>query len=199
LPIVIAHLSKEKLSERLTYEGFHEFKTYWKGSSSTLKLASELKPVSEQVDHLTNTIDQLRPYATVGLDNEYAELLRFLASTPRIKAKPDQRLRVLEEAYHFSPLLIRNTHELCMEYVRRREFVKARPLISDLVNSQFPSPKESTKLGVYVFVMMNDVISAKQVSMHSVKNWPQEPFYGSLLAALNKGDLQEALRLINEG
>lgn len=199
LPLLITHLSKEKLSERLTYEGLYEFKTYWKGSSSTLKLAGQLKPISEQAAYLTNIIDQLRPYAVVGLDNEYAELLRTLAATPQIQSNPDQKLKVLEDAYYFGPLLIRNTYELCLEYARRREFGKAKPLISDLVNSQFPNPKQATKLGVYVFMMTNDIPSAKQICIQSVKQWPQEPFYSSLLEALNNGDFERALKLINEG
>lgn len=199
LPIVITHLSKEKLSERLTYEGFHEFKTYWKGSSSTFKLANELKPASEQVGYLENITNQLRPHAVIGLDNEYAELLRTLATTPQIQSEPDQRIRVLEEAYHFSPLLIRNTYELCIEYTRRREFGKAIPLVSDLVNSRFPNPKQATKLGVYVFLMSNDILSAKQVCLQSVKNWPQEPFYSELLSAIEDGDFEKAIKLINEG
>ncbi len=196
LPLFITHLNKASLSERLTHVGYHEFKTYWKGTSSTIILANELQNPDQQANHLTESIESLRPVAVEGFDNEFAELIRSLASIKEVKADPIRRVKLLEEAYAFSPFLLSNTYDLCVEYSRSGQFRKAKPLVIELLKNQFPNPMQVTNLGIYVFLMANDTSSAIQLCREARLRWPDKTKYNKLLQALENSEIDKAIALI---
>lgn len=196
LPIFITHLDKSSLSSRLTHVGHHEFKTYWKGTSSTVKQASELQEPHLQSAHLEESVEHLRPYATAGVDNEFAEVLRTLASFEDIKKDETKRLTILEEAYSFSPFLLTNTYDLCVEYSRRGLFNKAKPLATELIKNQYPNPKQATNLGVYIFLMSNDKALAIRLCTEAVEKWPDQPKYAQLLETLKSGEVDKSIAII---
>ncbi len=185
LPLFLVHLNKDMLSARLETIGVHEFKTYWKGSSSTLEQALELEEDSvSELRRRVKLMEQLEPYVVKGSDSEYAELLRTTGVLVGNQGNLTRSLELHLKANECAPLFARNTYDLITLYFKLNKSTLALPYLNQLIKLEYPNPRKAFMIALHISVEAERYLVARKYCEQALKRWPNDSFLNRVRGGL---------------
>lgn len=190
----------ESLSQRLESLGIYVAQTYWKGYSTILYDAFYLEEKQEIRElRLTHAIEKLEATAVIGMDPEFADILRE-KGTLRLEANDFQAaLTFFEKAFKYSPNLSRNVIELVRTHYLLGNFAEAHQHLERLVGLAYPSKGEALAVATEVAVFADQYEDAKQYCEQYLILFPEDSIFGEVYRLMTIGqDLKDVKQFLTQ-
>lgn len=154
VPTFVVNASQDLLSEHLISIGSRDFKTVYKGTSTTISHGIRLEEdAQQQVKLYDQVLKELTPYAVPGKDIETAELLVQLGELHLNHFKrPQDALVVFEDAYYICPYLRRGAYYTVATNFMVGNYQRAAQLTDQMVQFQYPNPGKALRVAIHVAV-----------------------------------------------
>ncbi|MEO0582955.1 MAG: tetratricopeptide repeat protein [Bacteroidota bacterium] len=175
---ILGNAQETSLGNRLRPMGRHVFKTYWIGASTMLHLSGDLlrNPNQAQAERL-ETLEILRPYAVIGNDVEYADLLceagLYYAQEEkdRVKALP-----YFQEAHKYQYNLSRNVFHLLTTHFLLGQYKEAHKYSKTLIGVRKPSYERAYRIAIHTAIEAEAYEDALDFCNNYLAIWPDNAF-----------------------
>lgn len=142
--------SQESLSKRMESVGKHIFKSYWIRSAGDIE--SGIALIKDQPDKYISRYHQvaedLRPYAVLGKDSEYAHILWSIGKFYRNQKEYQKALEFHLESETYSTALAANYIGLMESNYYLEDYAKAYQYSLNLITLNYPNEKKAQEIAI---------------------------------------------------
>ncbi|MEL7191154.1 MAG: tetratricopeptide repeat protein [Bacteroidota bacterium] len=175
---IFGNAQEETLSNRLRPMGRHVFKTYWIGASTMMHLSSDLLHSTDQAQsERLETLEVLRPYAVIGNDIEFADILceagLYYTNEENDRAKA---LPYFQEAYKYQYNLSRNVLHLLTTHFLLGQYKEAHKYSKTLIGVRKPSYERAYRIAIHTAVEAEAYEDALDFCNNYLAIWPDNAF-----------------------
>ena len=187
--------SPELLSKHLDHVGRHNFKTYWIGCSTLITGGTRIAGDADtQTEKLESIIQDLEPYAVLGNDKEYANLLVEQGRNYRNFYDDDATaLGYFEWATEYSPLLGRNIYYLAITQFELGNTEKALEYARKLVEMKYQPYKRTLKIALHIALAASEYQDAANYAVTYLNRWQDDEIIAEIEERLRTGDRIDSL------
>lgn len=159
---LVVNNNKKMLSEHTISMGIRSYKTYWRGSSTSILEGLSLKETDkERSERLHQVLQELEPLAVPGNDLEMSELKRWMALYDHQSgANAFQVKEHLESGFKYDSLNINLVNDIVAFHVAQHDYKGAFRYVSLMARMQYPSKEEALKTAIQISINAGEVNSA---------------------------------------
>lgn len=180
--------------------GSRDFKTYWRGTSTSLLGAIDLAEPSTREARLINMLDKLEPHGTVGNDIEYATMCMTLAQRYiEDIGSYEKALPYLKRCKKFYPEFTSVDYHLTTAYFLAKDYRSAFENLPDLVRKEFTSREKVYKMAIHIAVMAEQYQAALGYCIEHLKSFPKDDFIQRVKTQLESAEPARALQMFKQG
>jgi tetratricopeptide (TPR) repeat protein len=193
-PIVFTvNATQEFQSKKLEAQGIWEFKTYWLGSSTSIREGVLLEEDEDkQLDRMLNVVEELEPHAVLGNDIEYASLLQFIGRYYHKRKNYEVAIEYFEQSDAYSTYQCKNHYFLLTSYFWLEQYEKAHEHGQIIIDCQEPGREESYMMAIHTALEAGKKIDAMAFCEQFLAIWPNNKFVRKVRDAILAGE--DALR-----
>lgn len=188
------------LSKQYETLGHWNFKTFWIGGSSLFESAFKIEEsLEEELHRSVKILDDLEPYAVVGLDMEYSEILRVTGMLYADSLGDLQTaLHYLNRSYDMDPMLRKTVFNLVITHFRMNRPDLAFGYASRLVAMQYPSARKALRIAIHVSLAADEPQAARNFCLNYLQKFPEDRTINRALQLINSNNSDQALELFKQ-
>jgi hypothetical protein len=194
--IIIVNSQPKPLQKHFEYTGIWNYQTYWIGSSTWLIKAAELLPEnSKKTKYWKKVTRELKPFAVIGNDLQYAEMLNRLGRSEI--EQTDNYLKALEhfeEAYKYRNQHTKNLYSLVMSYYTVGNINRAVYFLPKYSKTNYPSAKKALRISIHIAIEAKKYKYAKTYCNQYLIQFPNDNFIKKVLAKINSNEKLHELK-----
>lgn len=187
IPFFAVNAMANPYSQRLESLSIRIFKTYNIWADKYLEYAVKLTSSGEEyITRKQAVIDELKPYAIIGNDLHYAQMIAFngLFYLHSGNAENTEKARAcFQEAYYYYPSLKSNILNLLQANFKVGKFQEAYMNATELVNLKYPDTRKSRRMAIHCALEAQLYEEASHHSEIYLEIFPQD----SVIAKINRG------------
>ena len=183
-------------SQHLESYGTYIYKTYWLGSSTTFNGGISLAENDSiaQVRRLA-LIEKLAPYAVLGNDIEYADLLHKAGKHHYEQGNFEAALPYFQTAQHYEETLRKNPYHLVITLFMLGEYQQAAEHLPLMTAIAYPDEKKALRIGIHVALEAEAYPEALEYAKQYLEVWPDDATIQKVARELEGGKDLERIKL----
>lgn len=200
IPVFIVNANREMNSERLGVMGSYIFKTYWIGSSTSINHSIVLiDDPAKKLDKRLKILNELKPYATIGNDLEYSELL-CLTGIHYLDQLDDTEtaLKYFNEAYTYMPSLSKNIYYLVIAHFTAGQFKEAMKYTWFLTQVKYPNTVKSYRVAIHTALAATEYEEAEKYCREYLEKYKENDLLRNVLNKLMSDNPEESIFLFKQ-
>jgi hypothetical protein len=173
---IFVNADQESLSAHYESVGRRDFKTYWRGTSTTIVSGINMGAANEIEERYTRIIEDLAPYA-VENDIEYSEILTQAGELQlNGKRNPAGASVYFEQALAYCPDLQRAHYNLVVSYFKQQRMDEAFVHLQGLIQKQYPDQPKAYKIAIHTAIEAAQYETAFQFCNDYLAIFPDDGF-----------------------
>lgn len=184
------------LSQRLEQTGYHSFRTYRIGISTTFGNALDLEADSSQVPiRLQAMLDRLEPDAVPTFDIEYAALLNRMALLQKNQLQaPRKALDYYDQSIKYWPWDQDVVYNTVIAHFMNKNYDRAATHLPALVRIKAPDHRKALRIAIHVSLEAAQYTEAEEYCRQLLEVVPEDDFIRGVYEMLKKGENLEELK-----
>ncbi|MFT7155208.1 MAG: tetratricopeptide (TPR) repeat protein [Parvicella sp.] len=192
--VFVVNNNQSALSHKLQKQGEWEYQTYWIGSSTSILAGVNLEEdVVVRNQRLASTIEHLEPYAIVGNDIEYAELLHQKGLYYYQMQDYDLALSIFDKADSYSTFLCKNHYYQLLCNFMLGDYMSAHAHSEKTVICEYPTEARSYEIALHTALEAGDLKFADSVCNLYLTKWPANTFIADVRSEIKGGKNPKAM------
>ncbi len=199
-PCFAVNASNDMLSERYEVLFRNDFKHFWIASSTLFKVSMEMEENKDiRMERHLAVIKDLEPYAVLGQDLEFAEVLRLTGVHSGRTGNLQMALEFHQRALRYFPNLRKNIFDLVIVHFNMGQPRETLPYLDRLIANQYPSDRKAHLIAIHSSIAAKDYDRARFYCTGYLRRLPKDAFIGRVFQVLSSEKPSEAIQLFASG